>query len=577
MIVLGLSQVSPHDPSAALLVDGRVAACIEQERLSREKHAWGELATDAARACLEIAGVDIAEVDRIAVPYSLENLKKLRFQYFRRSLGRRGSKAWKALFPSRKRLRRALGDARASIRDLGGDPAKIPIHNVEHHFAHAASSFFFSGMESAALLTIDGEGECTTTLFGEADRERGVRAHHEIARPDSLGIFYSNMTQYLGFRPDDGEYKLMGMAPYGEPDRCDLSDIVRFGNGDYRIDLGYVHSSRKLRYEGKRFSGRLVERLGPPRQGDALAEPYVHVAAATQKLLEDASLHLVESRLGDALRRHEGRLCFAGGCALNVVLNRKLIHHPLVRELFVQPAAGDAGLSLGAAAHVAHDAGDAIAPMRDPYHGPEYGSEQVAKALGGTGLASAGVADPAERAAQLLHAGHVVAWFQGRMEWGPRALGNRSILGNPAVRGTADRINEQIKFREVWRPFCPSILEEHAPEVLDIEHDSPFMTFSFEVRKEWRERIPEVVHVDGTARPQLVSRSANPLFHRLLEHFHALSGCPLVINTSLNRRGEPMVCSPEDAVAMFRGSGLTHMLLGDVLVVKPGFERDLRR
>jgi len=575
MIVLGLSQVSPHDPSAAVLVDGRVAACVEQERLSRRKHAIGERATSAAAACLEMAGLSMGDVDLVAIPFSHENVRRLRWQGFRRGLGRRGRKSWQLLVKNDRRGRRAQRAARESIAQLGGDPDRVPIASVEHHLSHAASSFFFSGMKSAALLTVDGEGELTTTLFGEADLARGVAPLHEITRPDSLGLFYSSMTEYLGFQNLDGEYKVMGMAPYGDPERCDLGDVVRWGGGDFRIDLRYVHAPRELRYHGKMFSHQLVERFGPPREGDGLAEPYVHVAAATQRALEEVTIHLLETHLADVLRRNEGRLCFAGGCALNVVLNRKLIQHPLVSELFVQPAAGDSGLSLGAAASAAHARGDAIEPMRHPYHGPAYGAEQVERALAGSGLACSPVRDPAARAAELLHAGHVVAWFQGRMEWGPRALGNRSILGNPSVRGTADRINGQIKFREVWRPFCPSILEEHARDVLDAEHDSPFMTFSFHVRPEWRERVPEIVHVDGTARPQFVSRETNPLFHRLIERFLALSGCPLVINTSLNRRGEPMVCSPQDAVAMFEGSGLTHMLLGETLVVKPGHEADL--
>ncbi len=575
MIVLGLSQVSPHDPSAALLVDGRVAACIEQERLSRRKHAIGERATSAAAACLEVAGLRIQDVDLVVIPHSFENIRRLRFAGFRRGLGRRGRKGWQLLIKNDRRGRRALRAARESITQLGGDPDRLPFVSVEHHLAHAASSFFFSGMKSAALLTVDGEGELTTTLFGEADLSRGVHPLHEITRPDSLGLFYSSMTEYLGFQNLDGEYKVMGMAPFGDPGRCDLGDIVRWGDGDFRIDLDYVHAPRALRYQGKMFSRKLVERFGPPREGDGLAEPYIHVAAATQRVLEEVTIHLLETHLADVLRRNGGRLCFAGGCALNVVLNRKLIQHPLVSELFVQPAAGDSGLSLGAAASAAHARGEAIEPMLHPYYGPEYTSERVARVLAGSGLPFAPVRDPAERAARLLHAGHVVAWFQGRMEWGPRALGNRSILGNPSVRGTADRINEQIKFREVWRPFCPSILEEHARDVLEAEHESPFMTFSFHVRPAWRERVPEIVHVDGTARPQFVSRETNPLFHRLIESFRELSGCPLVINTSLNRRGEPMVCSPEDAVAMFQGSGLTHMLLGDALVVKPGHEADL--
>jgi carbamoyltransferase len=312
-----------------------------------------------------------------------------------------------------------------------------------------------------------------------------------------------------------------------------------------------------------------VDKLGPPREGDGLSEPYIHVAAATQKRLEDVTIALLEHHLADALARHEGRLAFAGGCALNVRLNRKLIGHPLVKELWVQPAAHDSGLSLGAATYVAHQSGDTIAPMKHVYYGPEYDQETIDKTLNVSELPWKHVSDAAETGAAILDAGHVMAWFQGRLEWGPRALGNRSILGNPAVKGTADRINSQIKFREMWRPFCPSILEEHAAEVMETGgHPSPFMTHTFIVKEAWREKVSEIVHVDESARPQFVSRETNPLFHDLIRRFHKRTGCPLVINTSLNRRGEPMVCSPEDAVAMFKGSGLTHMLIGNALVTR---------
>lgn len=568
MIVLGLAQQSPHDASAALLIDGQVVACVEQERLSRHKHAYNERAIDAARACLELAGIGIDRVDAIAIPFDMENVRKLRLTAFRRSVRRRGGKAWRLLFKGNEGDRRARSDTLDALRELGGDPARTKIVQVEHHFAHAASAFFVSGMESAAILTIDGEGELTTTLFGEADRRRGLVPHLEIPRPDSLGLFYTAITEYLGFRKNDGEYKVMGMAPYGNAEKADLGDIVRFGDGDFRIDTDYVHPHRSVRYRGKPFSHAFVERFGPPRTGDTLSEPYIHIAAATQKRLEDVSLHMLEAHLAEVLPRHGGRLCFAGGCALNVVLNRKLIAHPLVKELYVQPAAGDSGLSLGAAAYVAHGAGDAIEPMTHAYWGPEYTQEEIEAALDAVDLPFTRVEDPAQTAAELLHEGHVVAWFQGRMEWGPRALGNRSILGNPARRGTADHINETIKFRETWRPFCPSVLAEHAHEIVETAHDSPFMTFSFRVNDAWKKKIPEVVHVDGTARPQFVYRETNPLFHALIERFRELSGFPVVINTSLNRRGEPMVCSPEDATAMFQGSGLTHMVIGNALVTR---------
>ena len=389
-----------------------------------------------------------------------------------------------------------------------------------------------------------------------------------MLKPDSLGLFYSTMTEYLGFESMDGEYKLMGMAPYGEPGKCDLRDMVRLTEAAFRCDDERVWVHRKHRFEGRHYSRRIVEDLGPPRKGDDLGEPYVHVAAATQKMLEDVVLGLVDRHLGVALDRHGGRLAFAGGVALNVRLNRKLIEHPKIETLWVQPASSDAGIALGAATWAAERRGIRVAPLESAALGPGFDPAAVRATLEKFRVPYEPLADPAQTAADLLARGEIVAWFQGRMEFGPRALGQRSILGHPGIRGTADEINQRIKFRESWRPFCPSILKERAAEVLDNAHDSPFMTFSFGVRPAWRARVPEIVHVDGSARPQLVTKARNPLFYALLSRFEALTGLPVVINTSLNRRGEPMVCNPEQALAMFFGSGLEFLVLEDVLVRK---------
>jgi carbamoyltransferase len=311
----------------------------------------------------------------------------------------------------------------------------------------------------------------------------------------------------------------------------------------------------------------MVERFGKPREGDALAEPYIHIAAAAQEMLERTAIALIETHLGDTLRR-TGRLCLAGGCALNVVMNRRLIEHPLVRELFVPPAPNDAGLPLGAAALACAARGIETQRLDHAYWGPEFSDAEIEKELEGVRLPYRRLADPALAGASLLTRGDIVGWFQGRMEWGPRALGNRSILGHPGLPGTEREINERIKFRETWRPFCPSVLEEYAAEVLGSEHPCPFMTYSFRLPEAWKSRIPEVTHVDGTARPQIVSSKTNPLFHQLIAEFKKRTELPCVINTSLNRRGEPMITSPRDALKMFYGSGLEHLIMGNFYVAK---------
>lgn len=293
----------------------------------------------------------------------------------------------------------------------------------------------------------------------------------------------------------------------------------------------------------------------------------MHVAAAAQRVLEQATVALIEHHLGDVLRRTR-RLVMVGGVGLNVALNRTLMEHPLVDELFVPPNPGDAGTALGAAALVAAERGDRVAPLVHAALGPCFTEKEIREELDGVRLPYTVVGDASEAAAALLASGEIVAWFQGRAEWGPRALGQRSILGHPGLRGTADEINARIKYRERWRPFCPSVLAERSAEFLGSRHPSPFMTLSFRVPEVWRARTPEVVHVDGTVRPQVVTADASPRYHALLRAFEARTGLPCVINTSLNRRGEPMVTAPRDALAMFFGSGLEHLFLENVHVAK---------
>ncbi len=424
-------------------------------------------------------------------------------------------------------------------------------------------------MKEAALLSIDAGGEITSTLLARA-RGKRIEKIKEIIAPDSLGCFYATMTDYLGFKRGDGEYKVMGMAPYGDPSAVDLDHIVRWDKrrGTYHCNDDYVWVQRRQRFDPEKvYSKKMVRELGPQRQGDALSEPYIHIAAATQKKFEDIVLNLIEIYLKPDLERH-GNLCFAGGGALNVALNRVLLKQPYIKNLWVQPASHDAGTSLGAAVYAAARLGQEIEPMVHAYLGPEYSNSEIEEELQNSGLPYTGEKDICLKVAALLDQGQIVGWFQGRMEWGPRALGNRSILGNPTLRGTADEINARIKFREKWRPFCPSILKEHAAEIIDSGHPAPFMTIAFDASGHWKNRIPEVVHVNGTCRPQLVDKRTNPSYYSLIEKFYRLSGVPVVINTSLNRRGEPMVCSPKDALVMFEGCGLEYMAMGSFLVSK---------
>ena len=569
MKILGLAAPFGHDSSAALFVDGRVVAAAEEERFTRKKHAEGQRPINAVKFCLDQAKLKTSDIDYIAFPWSFKALREKRTEFFLKTICPHPSRAYKKFFLNNKELRGQNSFIRQTLQACGFDTSGVQIKWIEHHIAHIASSFYLSGMDEAAVLSMDTGGEISSTLLGSA-KNREIHKIKEITNPDSLGAFYATMTDYLGFKRGNGEYKLMGMAPYGEQSKINFDHIIWWNDKKktYKCNCDYVWVRRHKRVRpDKVYSKKMVEEFGPQREGDGLSEPCIHVAAVTQEKLEDITLRLIDNYLKDKLKDHNN-LCFAGGCALNVSLNRKLIEHPLINNLWVQPAAHDAGTSLGAAAYVAAQLGEAIEPMKHVYLGPEFTNQQIEEDLRKSGFPFRYENNISEAAADLLYKGHVVGWFQGRMEWGPRALGNRSILGNPTIKGTADKINAIIKFREKWRPFCPSILKEKASEILNSNHPAPFMTTAFKVNPEWKDKVPEVVHVDGTARPQVVEKEINPKFHKVIETFYHKTGIPILINTSLNRRGEPIVCTPEDALAMFEGSGLEYLAIGDFLVEK---------
>ena len=573
LTVLGLSGALGHDPSAALYIDGSLVAAAEEERFTRDKHAKNAMPVESTRFCLEQAGITPAEVAVVAVPLAPIGLGSAARWHYARRYWYAPDRALDALCNGNRRYRRYVGRVRAMLRELGFDWNKLQFEPVEHHLAHASSCYHLSGFSGkTAIMGIDGKGEYATTFFGYG--ENGViHKIREFYDPDCLGGLYGAITEYLGFEMLDGEYKVMGMAPYGDAGKYDLSPLVEYGNGDFRVNtrLANVIGLRRYKEDGKGFyfSPQLVKWLGPRRRGDAADDPYIHYAAAMQQLFEDVSLHLMDYYLGDIIRE-TGRLVFSGGGALNVKLNQKIIAREEVRELFVQPASGDSGTAVGAASYASVRRGVPVEKMRHVYLGPAFSNEQViaaCEAHPGRPEFTRLEAVP-EQIAGILAAGNPVAWFQGRMEFGPRALGARSLLGCPSVAGVADRINEQIKFRERWRPFCPSMLERVRKEMFNVDHPAPFMTFTFEVNESWKERVPEVVHEDGTARAQALERDCNPRYYALMEELEKLTGNGVVLNTSLNRRGEPVVCTPTDALNMFFGSDLKYLVMEDILCTK---------
>ena len=571
MIVLGLGGSVGHDPAAALAVDGKVVAAAEEERFIRDKHAKGKQAEQAALFCLKHAGLKPSDVQAVAMPYApISIFGPARWHYAMRHLYA-PDRALVAILNGNRRFRRNQSNVFEMLKRIGVDPGLIKIVPVEHHLAHASSAYHVSGYKDAAIMSIDGVGEYCTTWFGTGYGGE-IKCLKEFYAPDSLGGMYGAVTEFLGFEMLDGEFKVMGMAPYGDAGKIDVSPLIRWNEREFRINTKLVNCIgwRRFKRDGKGmfFAQRLVDLWGPARKGDEIDEPYIHIAAAIQKALEEIVLALTTHYLGEHIAKTK-RLCYAGGVALNVKCNKRLIETlGADGELFVQPAASDAGTALGAATYAAHQLGDTIKPMEHAYLGPEYSNEEIEAALKTRGIRYEKVSSITGVASDLLAKGEVVAWFQGRMEFGPRALGNRSIIGNPGRKGTADLINAQIKYRERWRPFCPSLLDSAAPEILQSKHPSPHMTFTFDVADSWKPTIREIVHVDGTARPQIVTAASNPRYYELITKFQKKTGLPVVLNTSLNRRGEPMVCSPDDALNMFYGSDLQSLAIGDFLVRK---------
>lgn len=509
----------------------------------------------------------------MAFPYAKIGLKSSARWHYAKRHWYAPDRALVALFAGNRRYWRNYNNVMTLLDDLGIDSKRVKFEAVEHHLAHASSAYHLSGFkEKTAIIGIDGKGEYATTFFGFGEHGK-IHKLKEFYDPDSLGGLYGALTEFLGFEMLDGEFKVMGMAPYGNPKRFDLSRLITCHDGNFKINTKLVNTVglRRYKQDGTSyfFSKKLVDWLGAIRKGDEIDDPYIDYAASIQDLLEQTALHLIDYYLGDIIRE-TGKICFAGGVALNVKLNQRIIAMPDVKELFVQPAASDAGTAIGAASYASEMAGVPVEKMQHVYLGPSYTNAQCIAACQAypTKVNWQHLTNTTQQTAKILNAGNPVSWFQGRMEFGPRALGNRSIIGSPNHSGVADRINAQIKYRERWRPFCPSMLDTVATDILQTDHPSPYMTFTFDVAENWKAKIPEVVHQDGTARSQIVNKETNPRYYSLLQEMEKLNGNGVVLNTSLNRRGEPMVCSPTDALNMFFGSDLEYLVMEDVLIIK---------
>lgn len=560
-----------HDAAAALVIDGAVVAAAEEERFTRVKQTKS-FPSHAISFCLAQAGIDAADVESIAffVDPALQLLLPLANlrHAFPSSLGSLGSDLGK-YGPRRAAL--------SQIRAAGGLPTSATITPVRHHMAHAASAYLTSPFDRSLVVTLDGRGEYETAAIFEGVAGR-LTLRHSIKYPHSIGYLYSMMTRYLGFRPQRDEYKVMGLAGYGLKTMDHLvARLATFdeSTGRLRLDLMYFDHHRRPSVKRSLFTPALVELLGPARHPDEpMTDRHRAIAGAVQRLTEILVMKYV--RYGKRLvpSRH---LCLAGGVALNSVVNARLIDSGEFDSVFVQPAANDAGTSIGAALCVAgrRDSAAARKAMTDAFLGPTYDDpaiEQALHAATAAGCQVTAVSDPYSAAARLLADGKIIGWFQGRMEFGPRALGGRSILASPANADTADRVNALIKRREMFRPLAPAVQAEHSETFFEL-HDAgrlvyPFMLATAQARPAQRGRMPAVVHVDGSARVQTADRDDNPVMWRLIEQFRLLTGLPVVLNTSFNGADEPIVCTPDDAVRTFLTCGLDALVIGGHLAVR---------
>jgi len=574
MNILGINAYH-GDAAAAIVSNGRLIAAAEEERFNRFKHSAG-FPEEAIRYCLNAAGIGLEDLDHIGISRdpSAHLHKKILFA------------ATRVARLATHQIKDRLGNA-AKVRDLKDEIARVfgvskkqlgaRFHNVEHHRAHLASCFFVSPFERAALLSIDGFGDFISTMWGVGEGN-SIEVLGQVEYPHSTGIIYTATTQFLGFPHYGDEGKVMGLAPYGEPRFInEFRRIIRTEeNGQFRLNLDYFrHHAEGVEMSwdegspviGQVYSDAFAQLFGPPRAaGAALSDRDRDIAASLQLRLEEIAFHILTH-----LQEQTGLtdLGLAGGVAYNSVMNGKILLNTPFKRLFIQPAAGDSGTALGVCYHIYNailksERGEV---MMGAYTGPEFSDEEIRSALQAAALPFETHSDEevTRRAAHDIAAGLVVGWFQGRMEFGPRALGNRSIVVDPRRAEMKDILNDRIKKREPFRPFAPSILEERVGDYFEQTHPAPTMLLVYQVRKERRDEIPAVTHVDGSGRLQTVSREVNARYYQLISDFAALTGVPVVLNTSFNEN-EPIVCTPQQAIECFLKTKMDALYLGNYAV-----------
>ena len=576
MNILGINYLK-RDPSAALVTNGSIRAVVEEERFTRKKHSLGDFPAHSIRYCLEEAGIPIAALDAITIGWDTRAYTGRMQEFFSKNWYEYGhlkdehNRAWE-----HRMIRKYQPDTYTStivdnLLAMGYRRDSLPpVHYYPHHYCHAITAFFCSGFEDAGIITMDGHGEENCTVLWEFESE-GLRKIQEFNMPDSLGWYYASFTKFLGWQTYDGEGKVMGLAPYGRKNnafRAVVEEMLTLTEDGYRCDPSFTaYGPHDLHNE---FTTKFTERFGRPRlDGTPITDEQKDIAYEAQRKLEEVGLHLADLLRSKISSRN---LCIAGGVGLNCKMNGYIWRNAGFERLFIQPVSGDDGTALGAAMvhHLRHSGNSHNFKLDHVYLGPSYSNDEIEICLSKCDFSWKKY--PREELLQCavrgLTSGKVLGWFQGRMEVGPRALGCRSILVDPRRREMMDVVNKKVKFRESWRPFCPSIADYAADRYLEKPTVSPFMILTFLIRKEMIPEIPAVVHVDGTARPQLVSCKTNPLFFDLIDLFGKKSGHPVLLNTSFNIKGDPIVCTPDDAIECFSKTEIDMLVIGDFIAEK---------
>jgi len=575
MLILGLNMFHA-DASAAIIVDGEVKFAIAEERLNRHKH-FGGFPALAVRACLDAVGAKISDVEHVAVGQDSDaNLAK-KVQYAL------ANPAKVLNFIRLRQRKEAIRDVRALLsKALEIDPAKLRFqeHHLEHHIAHIASAYYCSPWEKAAGFSYDGSGDFVSTMMARCEGNQ-IEVLERVLLPHSLGSVYTMICEFIGYTKYGDEGKVMGLAPYGKEAYCrEIAKIVTPKNGGFQLDLSYFkplgsNQGMQVLPDGtvrlaRHYSDRMEKLFGEPRKPHAeITQRDMDLAFALQHRFEEIFFHLINQ-----LQRRVplDDLAMAGGCALNSVANGKIFDRTPFRRTYIQPAAGDEGLAIGAALHTHHAVLNQSCrrELKNSYLGPEFCESRIQAALEKAGLEPRKLEREAllQQTAEQIAAGNVVGWFQGRMEWGPRALGNRSIVAHPGLPNMKDVLNARIKHREWFRPFAPSIMADYQHEYFEHDHPSPFMLHVYKIRPEKRKVLCAVNHVDDTGRLQTVTREENPLYYDLISAFHRRTGIPVILNTSFNEN-EPIVCTPEEAIDCFQRTRMDVLAIGSFMVKKP--------